>query len=170
MPKFIENNDGRYPSASSQDDKEKKLGEHVHNIRKAYNKIQNNEKPETRLTVEMIKKLDKMHFAWTAKEEPETVSQEFIEFCNELKIFVKEKGEYPKNNATEEIEKRLAEYIQNIRNAYKKIQNGEKARRKLNQTMINKLNEMHFAWTGKEQKKKIALFLAEQGIEQGLSA
>jgi len=36
--------------------------------------------------------------------------------------------------------------------------------------MEKKLDAIHFAWTGKEQKEKIALFLAEQGIEQGFSA
>ena len=160
LQEFIKKH-GRYPSESKDsNEEEKKFAVQIQGIRNA-----KKGKGTNKLTEEMISKLNGANFVWESTYEMK-YGDWFTPFCEELEQFIKLNGRYPANSKNvSKSEKKLARQVDSIRQTKK-----GKNKIRLTEEMVVKLDAIHFAWTGKEQKKKIALFLAEQGIRQGLSA
>ena len=119
------------------------LGQWCNSLRKAYKKIQNSEIPDRKLTQEMIHQLDDAGFNWSVST-CRTFEERYAELMKyKLKVghcnvpqTKKKSGEYQS----------LGVWCNNLRMAYKKIQNSETPHIKLTQEQIRKLEDAGFKW------------------------
>lgn len=143
---FMATHDGRYPKNNSQNPNELRLAKLIQNIRQAYKKIQNKEKPHMRLSGDAIDKLKDINFIWVANRkgvERESSEDWFMIFYDNLKKFLKDNnGRYPSGDSKNAYEKKLGDQVQKIRRTYKGKQGGVK----LKGWMIQKLDEIDFIW------------------------
>jgi len=120
----------------------KSLGYWCSKIRSAYKKIQVGGNPLCNLSPEMIERLEKIGFQWQVVD----YDGAFEKHCVDLEVFKEEFGhcnvpvKYSKN-------KSFGNWCNNIRSAYKKIQEGRNPRCNLSQDRIERLEKIGFQWT-----------------------
>ena len=110
-------------------------------IRKGYRYFVAGKKSSSyNLTTSMVDQLEQLGFIFKKV-------RNFDEYIHDLQQFKDEYGHcyvprrYKKNET-------LGHWVQNMRRAYKSIQDGKKSEHRLTQSMIIQLNEMGFSWTG----------------------
>ena len=134
---FIEKN-GKYPSMESENIEEKKLGRQVGALRLA-----KRGKGTTRLTSEMIQKLNAIRFVWEVDR-----SLDIDKFIERLQVFLREhNGKYPRQAAGDSAEQKLSNLVQRIRQAAK-----GKGNLALDDTMKDKLDAIGFVWEVRKKK------------------
>lgn len=114
------------------------LGHWVKRIRHCYKQIQLGEKPRQELTKSNIEQLDEMGFRW---ELHQSFDVQFIK----LQQYKKKYGNCNVPSRYKD-DPPLGRWVGTRRQAYKQIQQGEKPKALLSQTMIEKLDEMGFQW------------------------
>ena len=112
----------------------------VAGVRRAYKG-----KGGTRLTLEMIEKLNEIGFPWEASSDKNGTSKWFDIFYDKLKEYKQEKGSFYGASTNEEIGK----WVVGVRRAYK-----GKSKTRLTMEMIDKLNEIGFTWNAESKYEK----------------
>ena len=131
------------------------LGHWCYKLRGSYKKIQNNQKPNRKLSDEQIQRLNDAGFNWSLRK----VGPGFDERFNELMAFKAKYGHCDVSHTGEDVS--LGKWCSDLRGSYKKIQNNQKPRTKLSDAQIRRLNDAGFKWSrlGKfeEQFNKYAI-------------
>jgi len=121
------------------------LGIWCNKVRVSYKKMQNNQKPHTKLSDEQIQRLNDAGFKWSLQKRELTSMKTFDERLNALMAF---KAKYDHCNVSfigEDAS--LAKWCCDLRGSYKKIQNNQKPRKKLSDEQIQCLNDAGFKWS-----------------------
>jgi ribosomal protein S16 len=116
------------------------LGRWCSQLRGSYKKIQNNQKPNTKLSDEQIQRLNDAGFKWSQK-----VRSGFDEHFNDLMAFKAKYGHFDVSRTEENAS--LGQWCSDLRRSYKKIQNNQKPRIKLSDEQIQRLNDAGFKWS-----------------------
>jgi hypothetical protein len=116
------------------------LGRWCTELRLSYKKMQNNQKPQLKLSVERIQRLNDAGFNWSLKG----YACSFDDRFNDLMSFKAKYGHCDVpctgDNAS------LGQWCSNLRGSYKKIQNKQKPKIKLSDIKIQRLNDAGFKW------------------------
>jgi hypothetical protein len=108
-------------------------------MRGSYKKIQNNQKPKTKLSDGQIQRLNDAGFKWSLK-----VLSGFDERFIDLMAFKAKYGHCDVSTLGENAS--LGQWCSVLRGSYKKIQNNQMARIKLSDERIQRLNDAGFKW------------------------
>jgi hypothetical protein len=146
----------------SQRGEDASLGQWCNIVRGSYKKMQNNQKPRTKLSDEQIQRLNDAGFKWSLK-----VGLNFDERFNDLMSFKAKCGHCDVpctgDNAS------LGHWCSEKRASYKKIQNNQKPNIKLSDGQIQRLNGAGFkwslrkVWSGDERFNDLMAFKAKYG-------
>jgi hypothetical protein len=117
------------------------LGTWCRQLRVSYKKIQNNQKPKTKLSDNQIQRLNDAGFKWSLLK----VGSSFDERFNDLMAFKAKYGhcdvsQYGENSS-------LGTWCGYLRGSYKKIQNNQKPHTKLSDNQIQRLKNAGFKWS-----------------------
>jgi hypothetical protein len=103
--------------------------------------MQNNQKPQTKLSDEQIQRLNDAGFKWS----PRKVGSAFNKRLNDLMAFKAKYGHcdvsYTSENAS------LGRWCNELRRSYKKMQKNKKTKTKLSDEQIQRLNDAGFKWS-----------------------
>jgi hypothetical protein len=125
----------------SQIDENASLGQWCTVLRGSYKKVQNNQKPNRKLSDQQIQRLDDAGFNWSLR----TGGSGFDKRFNDLMAF---KTKYGHCNVSFTFENAsLGQWCCKVRGSYKQIQNNQKPRRKLSDEQIQRLNDAGFNWS-----------------------
>jgi hypothetical protein len=116
------------------------LGKWCTDLRYSYKKIQNNQKPNRKLSDEQIQRLNDAGFNWSLRK----VGPGFDERFNELMAFKAKYGHCDVSHTGEDVS--LGKWCSDLRGSYKKIQNNQKPNRKLSDEQIQRLSNAGFKW------------------------
>jgi hypothetical protein len=115
------------------------LGHWCYKLRGSYKKIQNNQKPNRKLSDEQIQRLNDAGFKWSLK-----VGSGFDKRFNDLMAFKAKYGHCDVPRTGENVS--LGLWCNKLRGSYKKMQNNQKTNRKLSDEQIQRLNDEGFKW------------------------
>jgi hypothetical protein len=117
-------------------------------LRGSYKKMQNNQKPHTKLAHAQIQCLTDAGFKWSLK-----VGSDFDKRFNDLMAFKAKCGHchvpFTGQNAS------LGQWCSEMRVSYKKIQNNQKPINKLSDEQIQRLNDAGFKWSLQALKRRL---------------
>jgi hypothetical protein len=116
------------------------LGLWCNTVRRSYKKIQNNQKPITKLSDEQIQRLSDAGFKWSLRK----VGSGFDKRFNDLMAFKAKYGHCDVSKRGEDAS--LGQWCRELRGSYKKVQNNQKPRTKLSDEQIQCLNDAGFKW------------------------
>jgi hypothetical protein len=116
------------------------LGQWCSKLRLSYKKIQNNQKPRTKLSDEQIQRLNDAGFKWCLQKEGSAFDKRFID----LMAFKAKYGHCDVPRTGEDAS--LGKWCSKLRLSYKKIQNNQKPPIKLSEGQIQRLNDAGFKW------------------------
>jgi hypothetical protein len=114
------------------------LGHWCSELRGSYKKIQNNQKPRTKLSDAQIQRLNDAGFNWS-------LNSGFDERLNDLMAFKAKYGHCDVPCRGENAS--LGTWCIELRGSHKKIQNNQKPKRKISDEQIQRLNEAGFKWS-----------------------
>jgi hypothetical protein len=120
------------------------LGKWCTELRGSYNKIQNNQKPNRKLSDEQIQRLNDAGFKWSLLEVG------FNKRFNDLMSFKAKYGHCDVSCIGENVS--LGHWCSKVRVSYKKIQNNQKPRMKLSDEQIQRLNDADFKWSLRKER------------------
>jgi hypothetical protein len=105
-------------------------------LRVKYKKIQNNQKPVKKLSVEQIQRLNDAGFKWSLGK--------FDKHLTDLIAYKAKHGHchVPRNGENASLER----WCRSLRYSYKKMQNNQKTNTKLSDGQIQRLNDTGFTW------------------------
>jgi len=118
------------------------LGNWCSEIRSSYKKIQQGQKPRSKLTQDEIERLDEIGFKWKFTEA-------FEQRYHELEVFKNEFG-HCNVPCKYSVNPSLGKWCINMRYSYNQIQQGQKPSRNLTQDQIVHLKEIGFKWKLRE--------------------
>jgi hypothetical protein len=116
------------------------LGQWCSELRGSYKKMQNNQKPRTKLSDEQIQRLNDAGFKWSLQK----VGSAFEEHFNDLMAFKAKYGHCDVSQHGENVS--LGQWCSLLRVSYKKIQNNQMPKIKLSDEQIQRLNDAGFKW------------------------
>ena len=116
------------------------LGTWCIELKRSYKKIQNNQKPRTKLSDEQIQRLNDAGFNWSL----EKLASGFDKRFNGLMAFKAKYGHCDVSQLSENAS--LGTWCSELKRSYKKIQNNQKPRTKLSDEQIQRLNDAGFKW------------------------
>jgi hypothetical protein len=116
------------------------LGTWCIELRRSYKKIQNNQKPRTKLSDEQIQHLNDAGFNWSLEKLASCFDKRF----NGLMAFKAKYGHCDVSQLSENAS--LGTWCSELKRSYKKIQNNQKPRTKLSDEQIQRLNDAGFKW------------------------
>jgi hypothetical protein len=123
------------------------LGKWCSRLRVSYNKMQNNQKPHTKLSDAQIQRLNDAGFKWSLQK----AKSGFDERFDDLMAF---KVKYGHCNVSKRGENAsLGHWCCTLRGSYKKIQNNQKPPTKLSDERIQRLNDAGFKWSREKGSK-----------------
>jgi len=117
------------------------LGQWCGQLRSSYKKIQNNQKPRTKLSDAQIQRLNDAGFKWSLGK----AKSGFDEHFNDLMAF-KAKFDHCDVSCNGE-DASLGKWCSQLRVSYKKMQNKQKPNNKLLDEQIQRLNDAGFTWS-----------------------
>jgi hypothetical protein len=109
-------------------------------VRGSYKKIQNNQKPITKISDEQIQRLSDAGFNWSLRK----VGSGFDKNFNDLMSFKAKYGHCKVSQRGEDAS--LGQWCNIVRGSYKKMQNNQKPRTKLSDEQIQRLSDAGFKW------------------------
>ena len=120
------------------------LGQWCGNLRVSYKKIQNNQKPNNKLSNKQIQRLNDAGFKWSLRAQKK--SSVFDDRFNDLMAFKTKYGhcDVPCSRTGENAS--LGQWCSEMRASYKKIKNNQKPRMNLCNEQIQRLNDAGFKW------------------------
>ena len=121
------------------------LGQWCSALRRSYKKIQNNQKPNIKLSDEQIQRLTDAGFKWSIRK----ANSGFDDRFNDLITF---KAKYSHCNVSHGEDPSLGAWCSQLRGSYKKMQNNQKPNIKLSDEQIQRLNDAGFTWSLRKQK------------------
>ena len=116
------------------------LGKWCNIVRGSYTKIQNNQKPITKLSDEQIQRLSDAGFNWSLRKGGSVFDKHF----NDLMAFKAKYGHCNVSQYGEDVS--LGQWCNIVRGSYKKMQNNQKPRNKLSDEQIQRLSDAGFKW------------------------
>jgi len=116
------------------------LGQWCSVLRGSYKKMQNNQKPKSKLSDEQIQRLNDAGFKWCLK-----VRSAFDKRLNDLMSFKAKHGHCNVSKNGEDAS--LGIWCSELRGSYKKMKNNQKPRTKLSDEQIQRLNDAGFKWS-----------------------
>jgi len=125
----------------SQYDENASLGQWCKALRGSYKKIQNNQKPNTKLSDEQIQCLSDAGFKWSIRK----VGSAFDKHFNDLMAFKAKYGHCDVSQYDENAS--LRRWCTEVKGSYKKIQNNQKPKIKLSDEQIQRLSDAGFKWS-----------------------
>jgi hypothetical protein len=125
------------------------LGRWCTELRGSYKKMQNNQKPRTKLSDEQIQRLSDAGFKWCRQKRYLTSMKTFDERFNDLMAFKTKYGHCDVSDTGEDAS--LCRWCSVVRGSYKKIQNNQKPITKLSDEQIQRLSDAGFKWCGQKR-------------------
>ena len=110
-------------------------------LRGSYKKMQNNQKPDRKLSDEQIQRLNDAGFKWSLVRK---AGSGFDKRFNDLMSFKAKYGHCDVSCTGEDAS--LAQWCTELRGSYKKMQNNQKPDRKLSDEQIQRLSDVGFKW------------------------
>ena len=123
----------------SQDGENSSLGTWCGYLRGSYKKIQNNQKPHTKLSDNQIQRLKNAGFKWSLK-----VWSGFDKRFIDLMAFKAKYGHCDVSQVGEDPS--LGKWCSKLRSSYKKMENKKKPHTKISDEQIQRLNDAGFKW------------------------
>jgi SOS response regulatory protein OraA/RecX len=117
------------------------LGQWCGQLRSSNKKIQNNQKPATKLSDAQIQRLNDAGFKWSLGK----AKSGFDERFNDLMAFKSKYGHCDVSTPGEDAS--LGKWCIKLKTSYKKIQDNEKPQMKLSDEQIQRLNDAGFKWS-----------------------
>jgi hypothetical protein len=126
---------------ASQCGEDASLGIWCKHVRASYQKIQNNQKPQKKLSDEQIQRLNDADFKWSLRKAGSGFDKRF----NYLMAFKAKYGHCDVSQRGEDAS--LGRWCSVLRGSYKKMQNNQKPIMKLSDEQIQRLNDAGFTWS-----------------------
>jgi len=126
---------------ASQCGEDASLGIWCKHVRASYQKIQNNQKPQKKLSDEQIQRLNDAGFKWSLRKAGSGFDKRF----NYLMAFKAKYGHCDVSQRGEDAS--LGRWCSVLRGSYKKMQNNQKPIMKLSDEQIQRLNDAGFTWS-----------------------
>jgi hypothetical protein len=113
-------------------------------LRGSYKKIQNNQKPQKKLSDEQIQRLSDAGFKWFLQKRELTSNKTFDNRFNDLMAFKAKYGHCNVSQLGEDAS--LGNWCSVLRGSYKKMQHNQKPKMKLSDEQIQRLSDAGFKW------------------------
>jgi hypothetical protein len=120
------------------------LGQWCNIVRGSYKKMQNNQKPNTKLSDEQIQRLSDAGFKWCLRKRELTSNKTFDDRFNDLMAFKTKYGHCDVSTRGDDVS--LGKWCSQLRGSYQKMQNKQKPQMKLSDEQIQRLNDAGFKW------------------------
>jgi hypothetical protein len=121
------------------------LGKWCSQLRVSYKKMQNNQKPNTKLSDEQIQRLSDAGFKWCLRKRELTSNKTFDDRFNDLMAFKTKYGHCDVSTRGDDVS--LGKWCSQLRGSYQKMQNKQKPQMKLSDEQIQRLNDAGFQWS-----------------------